>query len=91
LKILRGREPYKSKYWDSDRGKWKISLDAVNSLMKGIKPNDDILRVLERVKTDHETQFFAEVDKPTPKKRRDLEEVKKILDSVGRQYSSRSG
>jgi hypothetical protein len=89
FKKLREHEPYMSKYWDSDRGKWKVSLDAVNKLMKDIKPKDDIVRVLERVKIDHETQFFAEVDKrfPSRRKPKNLAELNKILESVDRSDS----
>jgi hypothetical protein len=86
FKKLREHEPYKSEYWDADKAKWKVSLDAVNKLMKDIKPKDNILRVLERVKLDHETEFFAETDKRFPSKRRPktLMELNQILDSVER-------
>jgi hypothetical protein len=52
--------------------------------MKDIKPKDDILLLLERARIDHEPQFFAEVDKrfPSRRKPKNLAELNKILDSV---------
>jgi hypothetical protein len=80
LKILRQREPYKSKY--SEGAKWKISLNAVKTVMQKIGPIDD--QALKRLKELDEHKFLEELDrryfKKSPKNLKDLLDVLERVD-----------
>jgi hypothetical protein len=84
LKILREKDPYKSKYPGSSSATPKAGVgeDRVQEITDMIGPMDDY--ALERLKTIYEAVFFEVADERLQRRPSNLDEIKKALDEAGR-------
>jgi hypothetical protein len=83
LNKLRITEPYRTKYLEGKR--WKISLDAVNGVVRKIGPMDDTLKVLARIKKAYKESFFREYEeRDRHKSPKNLKSLNEVLEDVER-------